>query len=582
MVLNDLRMYAFERGSDSRSTRYLRVRMLDASGVAHYSTLYQDFDPLWEKVFVNQLVVRDAAGQIVLTGSPADYYVVNKSDAAIVSHRRTLCIPVPHLLPGHTVELVLTKSALGLPDDFDFARLWLVQGQPMLLAGAGYGGALSNIQHAAFNGVQTTATPSGCVWQVTQSPAFEPEPLEAGRETFLPLLLLADGAGDWQRAADTYLGKIAAHLQPERPVQALAQRLTAGATNTAARIRCICEYVQTNFTYRGIEFGVRGRVPPPVEETLRNRYGDCKEHALLTVTLLRAAGIAAQPALVHTSWPIVTNLPSMDQFNHMLAYVPEGNRFLDTTEKNTDITAGIPAGLGGRQALVLAPGAAHFATIGAHRVEDCSVATTATALLGTNGVVRVQETTVFSGYYAAAMRDWLRGESTDAGHQWAQDSLRRYEPAAELVSFKAEPLATPAATLTFTADYTLPARASAAPGQHALTPPAWWLKYYFQTSPATHRQHPFGLEFPLHVVSTLRIQSADGRAALAVPAPEAAETEGLVWRVSARRDGVALVLTADGQNKTGRFPRAAYDRYRQSTDRLLRAATPEITFGSAP
>ena len=67
-----------------------------------------------------------------------------------------------------------------------------------------------------------------------------------------------------------------------------------------------------------------------------------------------------------------------------------------------------------------------------------------------------------------------------------------------------------------------------------------------------------------------------------MPAPEAAETEGLVWRVSARRDGAALVLTADGQNKTGRFPREAYNRYRQSTDRFLRAATPEITFGLAP
>ena len=45
-----------------------------------------------------------------------------------------------------------------------------------------------------------------------------------------------------------------------------------------------------------------GSVPKPTQEllTLARRFGDCKDKALLTVTLLRALGVQADPVLVNT------------------------------------------------------------------------------------------------------------------------------------------------------------------------------------------------------------------------------------------------------------------------------------------
>jgi hypothetical protein len=86
------------------------------------------------------------------------------------------------------------------------------------------------------------------------------------------------------------------------------------------RLREAVRFVQDDLRYLSVSLGVSSHRPHPPQWVLERGFGDCKDKALLTVTLLRALGADAVPALVNTqdgaavdSW-----LPSPYAFNHAI------------------------------------------------------------------------------------------------------------------------------------------------------------------------------------------------------------------------------------------------------------------------
>jgi transglutaminase-like putative cysteine protease len=69
-------------------------------------------------------------------------------------------------------------------------------------------------------------------------------------------------------------------------------------------------------------------VPNPAKDIIANRYGDCKDHALLAHLLFRACNIESRLVLVSTDDPVEPDLPSTGQFDHMIVHLPASGRFL--------------------------------------------------------------------------------------------------------------------------------------------------------------------------------------------------------------------------------------------------------------
>src|SRR5207237_601886 len=91
-------------------------------------------------------------------------------------------------------------------------------------------------------------------------------------------------------------------------------------------------------TYKAIEFGRGARIPRAPQEVLRHRYGDCKDHALLLYHLLRNAGTEARLALVRTGSPVRRELPSLDQFDHMVVYLPGTASFVAALQRRLSVS----------------------------------------------------------------------------------------------------------------------------------------------------------------------------------------------------------------------------------------------------
>lgn len=93
--------------------------------------------------------------------------------------------------------------------------------------------------------------------------------------------------------------------------------------------------VQENIRYVGIEMGENSHKPHSPDETLTNRYGDCKDKTTLLVSLLTEAGIDAEPVLVNTYKKdgVKKYIPTPSAFNHVITMVTlQGKHyFIDPT-----------------------------------------------------------------------------------------------------------------------------------------------------------------------------------------------------------------------------------------------------------
>ena len=122
-------------------------------------------------------------------------------------------------------------------------------------------------------------------------------------------------------------------LQVTASIQAKASELTKGLKTDDEKIRAIYSFVALKFHYIGLDFGIGRYQPHAADDVLENGYGDCKDKHTLLASLLRAAGVEAWPALIHSSRKLDPEVPSPAQFNHVITVVPQGDKlvWLDTT-----------------------------------------------------------------------------------------------------------------------------------------------------------------------------------------------------------------------------------------------------------
>ncbi len=117
-------------------------------------------------------------------------------------------------------------------------------------------------------------------------------------------------------------------------ITAQADSITAGIGDKREKARAIYEWVSRHVRYVAIEFGNGALVPHDADAVLSNAYGDCKDHVMLFLALLKAVGIDGVPVLINaTNGYTASKVPTLGQFNHMIAWLPEFKMYADTTAK---------------------------------------------------------------------------------------------------------------------------------------------------------------------------------------------------------------------------------------------------------
>ncbi len=406
--LNRITGYAFDGGESLSRTLLQQVKVQDAQGVAYFSTLEFNFDPAFEQLYVNSLVVRNAAGEKVAEGDPSAYYVTSTVDGYEASTEKTAHLPVPSLAPGMVIEAVVTTRINVEEDAFPLEIHYLSSSRPIGYSAVFVAGEHDRLQFNSF-GIEPPVTRNdSLVWEATNPVVYRWEPMQPWYDRMLPWVTIGTTSDSWRQAGEDYLALIADKLETER-VADMAARLVEGVEETRRKIEIISHYVQKELHYEAIEFGRRAYVPKTARETLSDRYGDCKDHAVLLVSMLNAVGVPAQLALVNINQQIQPELPNIDQFDHMIVSVPvDGRRqYIDATDKDLRLGTTPPRHMAGNHALVLGE-TPELLLIPEYAPGDSGLQVERDIEPIADNEIRVTEIGVFSGYQAADMRGQLR------------------------------------------------------------------------------------------------------------------------------------------------------------------------------
>ncbi len=567
--------FDFERGEHLKETWFWSATVLNGVGVTRYSTIQFEFDPLIERVYLNELVVMDPAGEVVGRGNIDACYVIDSSESDMVTHDKTLCIPVPELESGRTIRLAITKERLGAPESFSMHRTFLGTTTPTGLSAVFYLGDDSQITYSAPAPVTTETIPGGVVWRVTAAPALQWQPLPPPLQDLMPMLLVGDARATWAEEIEDYTTSISDRLRPHPIVRAKAASLTEGATTRDDTINRLIRHVQSDYTYKPLEFGIRGRMPYPPVETMRNKYGDCKDHAVLLCALLKAAGIEASLVLVNSTHRIDEAVPSLDQFDHVIVQVPgrASGEFIDTTGKNIDACALVPPGQGTRKALVLSPAGPSFCTIPDY-AEDSSRATITCTLSAIDGeTVRAEDVVTLSGYCASSLRGLLRQVDGARHKQWIQNIMSDSEKACEVQTFKAEHVFEPSRDLVLHITYLARNRLDRGDGGTRIELSNPWVRHLLSARVCPNRKSDFWLAYPFDLSTTVTLKGMEGHQWDRVPEGQNHTSDACRWQSLTRVDGDDVKLSLQVHTRPGTYPAARYESYRTTIQDAIGTVT---------
>lgn len=145
--------------------------------------------------------------------------------------------------------------------------------------------------------------------------------------------LLFSESKSWQEVANWGQSLYEGVFVSDQAIQDLAQQISRQYSNESDRIAAALGFVQDEIRYLGIELGVNSHKPRAAYNTLKNRYGDCKDKTVLFITLLKELGVEAYPVLVNTQEHLQGKLAHNQAFNHVITLVMhQGKKYwLDPT-----------------------------------------------------------------------------------------------------------------------------------------------------------------------------------------------------------------------------------------------------------
>ena len=524
-------------------------------------------------------------------GSLEDFFVLDDSEDSEASDERRIYMPIPNLKPGYTLELVYTVEDISPPEDFGYERSYLIGLSPLRLGAVYLVGDLGELSHSASGLEEQSPEDNLLIWSVNYPTEFESEALQAGIDEFVPWVEIADSQQTWKQVGDEYLDRIKDKLVLEPEIASLAKRITKNSKSDTEKVVALSRYVQKECTYKAIEFGVRAQTPNKASLVSRNGYGDCKDHSVLLQQLLQSLGIKSHLALVNGSERISPDLPSLDQFSHMIVFVPDfgptkKDWFFDTTVKNTLPIAPYTGSIQGKKALVLAEGKSGLETIPSYPADAAEVVVQRQVRILENSESEarsfgVAEEITLNRYCAGGFRGFLNQYNSRERKRALRELLVGTERVS-ISSLECVNLEDPLKSLVLKIDYEVPG-ALESYGSAADTLrfvgkfPSIWEHYLFDTEEDTNRVTPFRLELPISVRSKTKLTLPSDFKILNIDRlTKKGDSEFVNWQTRISQEGENFLFQSVVKREAGTFLPERYQDYYTTIQRLTKDLRPTM------
>jgi len=324
--LLDNQIHVSESGDRTSYSRYAES-IINQTGVESSSQINIEFDPTYQKLALHTLfIIRD--GQQIDKLKTAKISLLNSEnelDDQIYHGYLAINILVDDLREGDTVDYSFTRYGTNpvykgifsysrslnwsVPVYDQYLRILWGKSKPLYVNTRNIEPKIQQKTSGKFTEYQIYMHNNDTIREPSETPIwYSPY----GKVYFSEVKNWAEVV-EW--AKPLY---IVDNIHPK--VVQIANDIKEQHANPATQIISALRYVQQNIRYVALQMGINSHLPTPADETLALRYGDCKDKAILLISILTALGIDSYPALVDTEHTklLIEKPPALNRFDHVL------------------------------------------------------------------------------------------------------------------------------------------------------------------------------------------------------------------------------------------------------------------------
>lgn len=355
--------------SDGRqvSSSHNIIKILNERGKENFSETHIEYDSTYEKVELEYARTIRPDGAVIDVGSRHIRDVSKYLNFPLYSNVRVCIISFPEIVEGAVVEYKLKVYRNQLINKKDFILHYSLQmSEPVISANFILDLPEGRILHIKalndkYNNFGAKLEPAqqkvnGRLiyrWQFKDIPQIIPEANMPPGVEINPVILLSTFSS-WQDIYDWWWKLAKDKMQADTAIKDKVKELTANLKSEEEKIRAISNFCAQKIRYVAVEYGQAGYEPHKAQDIFKNKYGDCKDQAVLLVTMLKEAGLLAYPVLIPTKeyYNLNEDFPSV-MFNHCIAAVSYNKQlvFLDPTAETCPF-GDLPGGDQNRKVLV--------------------------------------------------------------------------------------------------------------------------------------------------------------------------------------------------------------------------------------
>jgi hypothetical protein len=343
------------------------VKILNERGKESFAETVIEYDSTFEKVELEYARTIAPDGEVVEVGRRHIRDVSKYLNFPLYSNVRAFIISFPEVVEGACIEYKLKILRTQLINEKDIVLHYPLQSdEPIIAANFILSLPKENPAHIKiinekYNDFQAKLSPKTeekegrliYTWQFKDIPQIILEPSMPAWPKINPTILIST-FDDWGEIYHWWHSLAKDKLKADEAIRRQIGLLTKEQLSQEEKLRAIYNFCAQKIRYVAVEYGKAGYQPHNAADIFKFKYGDCKDQAVLLVTMLKEAGFRAWLVLIPTqgNYDLDKDFPSV-AFNHAIAAVAlkEGIVFLDPTAETCSF-GDLPAMDQGRGVLI--------------------------------------------------------------------------------------------------------------------------------------------------------------------------------------------------------------------------------------
>ena len=519
-------MLKAEKGANWTRSEEMFMEILDVRGAAIYREFTFDFLPGFDRIYINALEVYDSNMKLKQKANLNGAYITYATEIGGGNESQTAHFPLQELEPGDFIYMQYSRTNIENKGMIPYTNFVSSKDVPVGEASFKIYADKDRFVTEEYGPLERRDIKGGVEWTINN-------PVVIRKELYMPVYrdfgagLMLTGKQEWKNVGEDYQNLIKHQFKQAVSVREKAFEVKGSKANDNA-VKAIVNFVRRDIRYRDVRFGGHSLIPQTAEVTLKEHRGDCKDMALLLKEMLAAVGIKSYLAAIHLTEEGFEQLPTIQQFNHMILYVPKQDKisemWIDATDK-TGNDRPVPLDMEGKVALVIDDDNSHVVTTPIlEDNQEHQVAINHRLFIGNDGACEFRDSVSLAGKFGSVMRNRFYGRDVKDQERLMEEFLMTGIPDVSIGNIKIENLSEFNKPLILIVTYASKGYFGQGGSELKGRFPNVWERSLFKLPKVSKRHHPIRMPHETQFSYNLTVKAANGRNAI-VKGPKAFSRE---------------------------------------------------------